>query len=202
MATSLPVQVHHYGQGDIVDDSGWGCVYRCIQMLISHIDSSKIPTMRRLMQFFGTWPLYQQGERSQRLWLEPPDAARYLWAAHGIRATQWLYLSAPHTPSATLRYTPQHYRDTPQASIVRDWDSMLRALRAHFAQSRCPVVVDNGTSAYILADIQDDKVDNNGDHSPCLILDLHVTSSENAASWMPPEFLRRARLWMMCTVLR
>ena len=198
------LQVHHYGKGDVSDDNGWGCVYRCLQMLISTIDKNKIPTMRRLMQFFGTWPLYTKGERSQRLWLEPPDAARYLWAVHGIRATQWLYLPSlsARRPSAMLRYAPQYYRDTPQADILRDWDGMLRALRAHFAQSRCPVVVDNGTSAYILADIQDDRVDEDGDHTPFLIVDPHVTSPENAASWMPPEFLRRAQLWMMCTVLR
>ena len=101
-----------------------------------------------------------------------------------------------------LRYAPQYYRDAPQAEIVRDWDGMLRALRAHFAQSRCPVVVDNGTSAYILADVKDDRVDEDGDYTPFLIVDPHVTSPENAVSWMPPEFLRRAPLWMMCTVLR
>ena len=198
--------MHHYGQGNVSDDHGWGCGYRCLQMLISTIDSNKVPTMRFLMQFFGTWPLYQKGYRNQKLWLEPPDAARYLWAVHGIRATQWLYLSPAmrdkERPAVMLRYTPQHYLDDPHAYIVRQWDGMLRALRAHFAQSRCPVVVDNGTSAYILADVQEDRVDTHGDETPFLIVDPHVTCTENATSWMPPEFLSRAQLWMMCTVMR
>lgn len=200
MAEAL--QVHHYGRGDITDDHGWGCVYRCLQMLISTLDAQRVPTMRYLMQFFGTWPLYQKGERSRRLWLEPPDAARYLWAVHGVRATQWLYAAPGRAAPAALRYAPGYYRDTPQASVVSAWDALLRVLRDHFAQSRCPVIIDNGTSAYILADVRIDQKDEKNDINPFLIVDPHVTSAKDAASWMPPEFLRRAPLWMMCTVLR
>ena len=193
MATALAI--HHYGTGDIRDDHGWGCVYRCLQMLVSTLEGQPVPTMTQLLRFFGLWERYARGgSRGPDLWLEPPDAARYLRARCGATPVEWLYLpDADESGSAAMRRcTPRHYRR--QRRVLTDSRQLLAVLAAHFEAPRPhPFIIDNGISAYILADYTP------GDDRPVHLVDPHVTAAARATRRHTSDFLTDSPLWMLCS---
>ena len=193
MAAVRPLEVYHYGAGDIRDDAGWGCVYRCLQMLASTVPGLAVPTMGQILDFCGKRTMYARGVRGRDLWLEPPDAARFLESkAHN--SIEWLYLPPPRATGAMT--TPlEHYRR--QHRVIHDKKQLLAILAAHFETHNHPFIIDNGISAYILADY------NPHTPRPLLIVDPHVFHRSRATRRHPVEFLTAGRaLWMLCSALR
>ena len=184
--------VHHYGMGDIRDDHGWGCVYRCLQMLASTLEGVPVPAMAALLRFFGKWARYARRVRGPALWLEPPDVARFLRVAHRIHSIEWLYLPNPDAESRMRRYTSDHYRC--QRRVITDPLQLLAVLAAHFEASHPhPFVIDNGVSAYILAGYTPQ------DARPIHLVDPHVTRKVDATRRHTIAFLTDSPMWMMCS---
>ena len=189
-----PLQVHHYGAGDTQDDAGWGCVYRCLQMLASTVPGLRVPTVAQILEFCGKKEMYDKGVRGQALWLEPPDAARFL-KSQGHRAIEWLYLPTPPPAAGAMATPPAHYRR--QRRVIRTNKQLLAVLEAHFESANHPFIIDNSISAYILADY------NPRSSLPLFIIDPHVTQASDAPRHLPVEFLTdKQHLWMLCSALR
>ncbi len=188
-----PLQVHHYGAGDVQDDAGWGCVYRCLQMLASTVPGLRVPTVAQILEFCGKKEMYDKGVRGHALWLEPPDAARFL-KSQARRAIEWLYLPPPQDTGAMT--TPlEHYRR--QRRVIHTEKQLLAVLEAHFETPNHPFIIDNGISAYILADYKPHA------RHPLLVIDPHVTRTKDATRRRPVEFITdKQPLWMLCSALR
>ena len=186
MSLLLPPRVSHYSKDGAIQDAGWGCVYRCLQMLLSVLQDD-VPTMEQLLRFFACWDDYRRGVRGEELWLEPPDAARYLREVHGIPAVEWLYLPGS---DRGMRVAPAYYG---KDRIVRTWRAMQQKLRQHMAATDCPLILDDGTSAYVLVRATRAEVH---------LLDPHVFDARRAARIVSWAWLARAPLWMVCSIVR
>lgn len=156
-------------------------------MLLSVLHDD-VPTMEHLLRFFARWDAFRSGVRGTELWLEPPDAARYLREVHGIPAVEWLYL--PAADGDMRRYAPAYYGED---RIVRTWRAMEQKLRQHLAATDCPLILDDGTSAYVL-----ERATNAEVH----LLDPHVFDARRAKRTVSWAWLARAPLWMVCSILR
>ena len=201
---ALRVPRYHY-ECDGIRDSGWGCCYRCGQMLIGAA-GLRVPSLPRMMALCGTLEAYKAGRTGRPLWIEPPDVARCARrAAAGPRwsVREWLLLPGGGGDRAAdghmLRHRPAHYREGPRAAARRrrlfgDPGRARRRVARHLREQGTPVVVDNGTSAYLLVRIAGGRVH---------CLDPHVTDpSRMERSWDERAFWSGHPLWMMATLVR
>ena len=103
-----------------------------------------------------------------------------------------------HLPTLSHRrhdHAAGHYRR--QHRVIHDKKQLLAILAAHFETHNHPFIIDNGISAYILADY------NPHTPRPLLIVDPHVFHRSRATRRHPVEFLTAGRaLWMLCRALR
>lgn len=179
-------RVFHYAARGPIRDAGWGCVYRGLQMLVSVLSDS-VPTVEQLLHAFGLWQHYARGVRGEALWLEPPDAARYLRRVHGATVAEWLYLPASASAERMRRYTPAHYG---AARTLTRWRDLQRVLRHHLC--RGPLLLDNGNSAYLMVRATSTRV---------TLLDPHVFDARHARRRVSWSWVAREPLWMVCALL-
>lgn len=174
-------QPYFYGV-DGMDDHGWGCCYRSGQMLLGAL-GLPVPHLRLMMERCGTLAAYQNGERGQGVWIEPPDVGQFMsWYAPEVRVKEWLYCPQDEAARRMLRHTPAHYRRRfRQPSPLRR--RLQRKLRAGV-----PAVIDNGVSAYLLVGLDEDTV---------TLLDPHVTAAKDARRTMPARWFWSQPLWMV-----
>lgn len=184
MSASL-VEPYHYGIDGFPDD-GWGCVYRNLQTVIGAL-GWPVPTMPTLLQYFGKQELFARGVRGSDIWIEPPDAARFLRTyADDVDVEEWLYLRRPEHARRMLRYTPENPYGA--ARTTDDPRRMHRILAKHFAAGGAPVIIDDGISSYALAGVDGDGY---------AILDPHVHDAARAAQTRARRDFWRSPLWMM-----
>lgn len=188
MSPCRSLRIFHYAARGPILDAGWGCVYRCLQMLVSVLSDS-VPSVAQLLYFFGLWHHYVRGVRGEALWLEPPDAARYLRRVHGSTVAEWLYLPTSMSAARMRRYTPAYYDS---ARILTRWRDLQRVLRRHLCRRRGPLLLDNGTSAYLMVRATSTRV---------TLLDPHVFDARRARRRVPWSWVAREPLWMVCALL-
>ena len=93
------------------------------------------------------------------------------------------------------RHAPQHYRR--QRRVLAHPRQLLAVLAAHFEAPRPhPFIIDDGISAYILADYTP------GDARPVHLVDPHATAAARAARRHTSDFLTDSPLWMLCSAWR
>lgn len=188
---SRPFAQFAYGYGS-ESDHGWGCAYRCVQMMYSALGTAarEIPNIVTIQERLVTAKKMDPTRIGSQDWIEPHHAAALLSAPHG------------------------------QYSVSEEGLSMLFVtIERQLRENRLPVMVDDSIKAYIAAglrkrsdpasvvsaqsfDLEDVEV---------LVFDPHVDerptpetmgTSRSAVRWIPfltffREGARRPK-WMFC----
>ena len=164
-----------YGYGDQgIDDSGYGCVYRNLQSLMSLFTKS-IPTIPELRELLGI-PF---SRNARRMWIEPPEAEELFRAL------------VPHVPTKSVIYakhkTPR-FDLYPHRNIYRDPIDFHNFL----CSSPFPVLVDNGQSSYLVLACDQGRA--------YIIGDPHIRDSARRIRRITRRDFYSAPLWMGLTV--
>lgn len=143
---------YYYGSSGEAD-RGWGCAYRCAQMIVDSVTlapqvcgstDGSVTERQRVLSIEGIQRvLATLDERSEfgpdkigsTTWIEPPDVAAYLLAQHGVECVQ---SKVPMSEPAAL-------------------DSLCIELWQHFNQAssawRPPVMIDDTMFAYCIGGV-------------------------------------------------
>lgn len=177
-----PSTFYYYGcAGDA--DKGWGCAYRCAQMMLSschrpavaedqsvlsEAEASAEPSIREIQEALAgldELPEFTQEKVGSTTWVEPPDIAAFLRSR----------LASMGAVAVAGRFRPRS----------DELDALCAGLWEHFGvpqQSRAtlpPVMVDDGMFAYCVGGLAGDRT---RARTYCLILDPHVADCHAAES--------------------
>ncbi|KAJ5070914.1 hypothetical protein M0811_01895 [Anaeramoeba ignava] len=185
---------------DNFNDNNWGCVYRNLQTLVSALiyfkkipKESQIPDMETLVTYFSKGNINEKDSLIE-MWIEPHNVALFLEDNLQLKGKEIVYFQSENAKSRVL-YTPLDIYDQPQNSKLEGLDglnTLVSIIQNHFSNSKLPIIVDNGISSYVLADLQNDFV---------LIIDPHKTQhgTQFAADNLS-EFLQSEPCWMLFIV--
>jgi hypothetical protein len=125
------VVFYHYGVHSEAD-FGWGCSYRCAQMLASCAsDSSNVAAVREIQAQLGRIGAIPESDVGTHRWIEPSHVSQYL-ASLGLGMGQEVFEYAVGSSS--------------------DMQRLRSSLLLHFdAEHPLPVMVDDYTYSYIIA---------------------------------------------------
>ncbi len=140
---------YYYGSSGEAD-RGWGCAYRCAQMIVdsvtSHVCNSNngavtkrqqvlsIEGIQRVLATLGERPEFGPEKIGSTTWIEPPDVAAYLLAQHRVECVQ---SKVPMAEAAAL-------------------DAFCSELWKHFNQTSSwvpPVMIDDSMFAYCIGGV-------------------------------------------------
>lgn len=156
---------------DGFNDHGWGCVYRCLQSLLSRRGHA-VPSLPVMMQQLGIalTPL-----RPRSMWIEPLDAKAFV-----PERTQLVIFTRNESLAAE-----QMIRTTMQDAdlVLRDGNAWEQHLRA--ALLRGPVLVDNSVCSYLVLETA---------LGGYVVMDPH--RSRNQIRWSSNQWIRNSSLWM------
>lgn len=80
---------------DEVTDSGWGCGYRCLQMVVSSIpDYGSMPTIGQIQSELAALEVRPPAIEGSETWIEPPDCSAFLLNSSFSSAAGWELPSA------------------------------------------------------------------------------------------------------------
>ena len=65
---SIPTTYYYYCCGDL-RDTGWGCAYRCCQMMISSIKNSNVPSILELQRTLVKLKLFKKCDMYSQKWM-------------------------------------------------------------------------------------------------------------------------------------
>eukprot|EP01052_Picozoa_sp_SAG31_P021224 SAG31_NODE_1630_length_7699_cov_36.170921_1_plen_795_part_00 len=116
-----------------LDDRGWGCAYRCLQMQSSAL-RLPVPSIHAIQRELASCGRIATADIGSHKWIEPPDAAAYLLRVHGIRSEELtLHSVGPHEALVFAGRLWEHFKGP--------------------AKSRTPVMIDDGTKAYVICGV-------------------------------------------------
>ncbi len=143
-------------------DTGWGCTYRAIQMVVSNLlirsgkPKQSPPSLRAIQETLSRcypdrYPV--KTTVGSRLWLEPPDARRFFEAGAGVTGRDATYNVTSDAKALSALW-------------VDAWD--------HFHTHRTPVIFDDKVKTYAVL-----GVGYRSDQKFVLVFDPHVYSSKS-----------------------
>ena len=176
------IRLFHY-QCDGTDDRGWGCVWRCAQMLLGSILSADapVPTLRALMVDMG---VDAADTRPAARWIEPKQVRTIVrrWVGPSPAFDLVVYNPVP----ARMLHTASRDFDRVHA----DRDSFHADVLCHLRSSAHPVVVDDGTYGYCIIGVEE--------ATACYVIaDPHRTHRGTQIRRFPyTDFFAPGRMWM------
>lgn len=163
-----------YGYGDQgLDDSGWGCVYRNVQSLLS-LFFETVPTLPQMREMLGI-PF---STNAREMWIEPDEAQ------------QLLFKLVPEIRTTSVIYSPLGSTRTHAYAAERIYECLLDFHRT-ICSSSFPVLVDNGRSSYLILACQRDGY---------LIADPHFLNQSKRVRQMAYEEFYKSDEWMALLV--
>ncbi len=173
--SSQDPHLFYYGS-DGFNDHGWGCVYRCLQSLLSR-RGHPVPAIPDIMSHLSV-PLQRDNPRS--MWIEPKDVKTLV-----PERTQ-LVLYASDIASAQRRMMHTEWSDADVSFQDPDaWELHIRD-----ALQNGPVIMDDGIRSYLLLQPAGDGF---------LIMDPHAFQYQ--IRWSSANWLRNSSLWMALCLL-
>ncbi len=199
-----PFNLFAYGYGG-QDDHGWGCAYRCLQMLADHAarhegTAAAPASIRELQEHLVSVGVLSESQVGSRDWIEPSHARAFLAARAGLgeRAVFEEILELNVDQEAKLAAF---------ASLL--WE--------HFGSAKSPVMIDDSIKAYVIgaSRLKDVAAGPLPDNMQVLLFDPHVAAlpteekplgaAGSAVQWREfrDVFVKEAKraLWMHARVL-
>ena len=173
-----------------LQDHGYGCSYRNIQTIIS-ASGEWVPPIRELVAYF--FPNYEMLAKTskQSLWIEPYQIGEYLIKERNWKVNHALHICGSKDIHQILNTDPAVYFQSPNKVYSMDiQDKLLERISDHFSEKHVPIVIDNGTYSYCIADIDKDS-------NQLMIIDPHKSSTlSNHITVVPFDFLI-GQFWMI-----
>ena len=185
-------EIFYYTKNNF-NDIGFGCSYRNIQTIISsikmfHMPSINVPNIQELLKDIK--PHYKEiisDGKTKKLWIEPHDIADYIKSHLNIFSLKIVYFTSIYDSKKML-----NERDLSRYDLflrIIKFDKLLDMLISHFKNSKLPVVIDNGTHSYLIAEIYNCR-------EKFLLIDPHVTKAEDALIVKDIDFIKKS-FWMI-----
>ena len=185
--------LYHY-RCDAEDDRGWGCLYRCYQMLYTAATGCPAPSVSSMMRTLGI----SRSLHFRSMWIEPIDA-RTMATKHGLQVDGRLMLYVDKPERLLDPFALDAMRRTPVAEADRVFfstDKLLRDLRRDFESGgRLPIIIDDTICAYCIVGF--------GDHDSYLkVADPHTVDSSRVLRTMSREAFDDRKIWMVYQAVR
>lgn len=188
--------MYYYYMCDQYNDIGFGCTYRCIQTILSAIHFHKnsfqeVPTFQYLLFFFNKIP--QNVIKKSDIWLEPHHAYTFLNTKYKYTGTEILYVPNDKSIENILKTPIEIYTLKQNKIYTKNNINILRNdFIEYFKQSRIPVIIDNGTYTYLVADCK-----YNIDNLELTIIDPHCIKANTQIYQRNWEDFIPNSLWMI-----
>ena len=138
--------LYQYGD-DNYNDSGFGCVYRNIQTILSCLSLSNpavtVPNIREMISEIKG-PDFENLPMVQR-WIEPASAGDYIRKKWGIEGGNYMSVGYHGKNPGIMTTDKNVYRDSTFGSR-----GILLIIDQHFQQSNIPILIDDGTMSYLI----------------------------------------------------
>jgi len=180
-------------------DRGWGCSYRCCQMLLSNLKKNgkiqfdSMPTLLDIQITLATVAKkVHNSDIGSHTWIEPPDCNDFIITRY------------PHIQNENFVFIP----------AKDNFDDLLNKIQNHFINIKTPIMIDDTIYSYVLTGIQ--RI---GDKTNLLRFDPHAicqSTKEDYISiskesdpedtlgveWLPAKkvFSCRTNIWLMLFV--
>ena len=194
----FPYKLYHYNCNE-VDDSGWGCVYRNVQTIISalnclmSIQKVNIPNIKDMLIYFGK-EIYGSGSS---MWIEPYHAEKFISDylkiyQKDIITKQVLWLmnenSIIHIVQTPIEIYTAKNNEILSGNEIKKFSILIRE---YSLTKKIPVLLDNGTYSYLGIS----QINQNG-ITQDYIIDPHRTSSAKIIECVFEEWLPKNECWM------
>jgi len=144
-------QIHHYCC-DGYDDTGWGCVYRNTQSILSYLNKD-VPSIPQMLDFFNK----PHDGHGSKMWIEPHQSALFLKGQLKNRIIEVLYVKDDKAIEHVM-FTPIEIYTSYPNLILSGKEGMMdlvKMMDSHLANGLSPIMIDNGTYSYLIKDIHD-----------------------------------------------
>eukprot|EP01050_Picozoa_sp_SAG11_P004450 SAG11_NODE_284_length_11240_cov_6.333812_11_plen_351_part_00 len=148
----LPTELWHYRcvhPRERVDDRGWGCAYRCVQMQCSALQLP-VPSIVEIQQGLAAAGRLTHAEVGTSKWIEPPDGAAFLRHRHNVQSEELdIRRAGPHDALLLAGRLWDHFGDVRLASTSesvpwRTTSSIAKPLRCILFAARVSHSCDAG----------------------------------------------------------
>ena len=177
MIIKLQNKIYYY-HCDGFDDRGWGCVYRCLQTLLSHMNKD-VPTILEIMRLLDI--KYDLRKSLINMWIEPIDCINVLKNTFKIN-------------SKLISYIPllSNHNERMNRTTMNDFQQIFKnesILFFIYNNLKYPMIIDDGIYSYLLYGIDDHRI---------YIMDPHKTNNNQKREISIGRFLDN--FWMIAYV--
>ena len=177
MKIKLQDKIYYYNC-DGFDDSGWGCVYRCLQTLLENLDKDT-PSVLEIMKLLDM--KYNPHDSLINMWIEPIDCVNVLKNHYKIDSKLICY-----------KPTISNEHDRMNRTTNKDFQQIFKnesILFFIYDNLKHPMIIDDGVYSYLLYGVDDHSI---------YIIDPHKKNNNQKREFSIGRFLDN--FWMIAYV--
>ena len=182
----MEYKTYHYGD-DNINDAGWGCSYRNLQTILAcykkyYNNNIEIPNIKKILSFYNKD--INDNKYFTDIWIEPYQIYEYLTNFNKeFSGYNCLYVKNKNDMSKILKTDISIY--TNNNSTYTNFDDIYMLIIEHFAETKLPIVIDDGIFSYCFILLNDNEI---------LLIDPHIQNDNNTIN-KPIDYLKKS-FWM------
>lgn len=190
--TKLKKRTNYHYACDTVDDTGWGCTYRCIQNSCSQLDE-EVPSMKDIRMFF----FLEKKTQTKQLWLEPAHVASFMKLRDNIQTRTIYYTNTENTKiykTGAYEVPTQTHPTSYDEQLAGDIQELM-ILLSSTEKTKRTAIIDDGIYSYCVL-----CCNNKNDTWYAEIIDPHTHDKNTTERCVPMSFFSKSPVWMICFV--